>query len=87
MERGVGRWTVWSCLPSSLREFSAAEHKPRDGLCLSQEDQLPLTCICHILVRVPLNLYTHYRARSVFIQDIARCTQLIWVATVLSEGF
>ena len=34
----------------------------------------------------PSNLYTHCRASYIFIQDIVRCTQLIWVATVLSEG-
>ena len=34
----------------------------------------------------PSNLYTHCRASYIFIQDIVRCTQLIWVATVLSEA-
>lgn len=85
MERGVAGGQYGGVSQCSLAEFSAAEHKPRE-VC-PRGSTAPYLYLPHPLHRVPLNLYTHYRARSVFIHDIARCTQLIWVATVLSEGF
>ena len=70
-DRAVG---IWRCLSSSLTEFCATEQEPGNGLCVSQEDQLPLTHLHRIFGQALSHLYAHCRTGWVYIQDIVRGT-------------
>ena len=49
--------------PKQTQEFCEAEQEPRDRLFLSQEDELPLTHLCHVLGWIPITTLHSLQSR------------------------
>ena len=77
---------MWKCLPSSPRELCAAEQEPGDRLCLSQEDQLPLTHFCCIFGWVPVTSVCSLQSKVSLYSRYCKKHLTHLRGNVLSEG-